>query len=57
LGKARLEHEHRAMNACEATMSSGREAKMVAQLRHGFLGQLVHRGKQLLRQRFSSRQG
>ena len=57
LEEARLEQEHVATNTREAKMSPGGEPKMVAQLHHGFLSQLVHRGKQLLRQPFSSRQG
>lgn len=57
LERTRPEPEHLAANARKATMLLGGETKMVAQLRHGFLSQLVRRGKQLLRQPFSSREG
>ena len=57
LEKTRREREHVAANAREATMLPGGETKIAARLRQGFLSQLVHRGKQLLRQPFSSREG
>ena len=57
LEKTRRELEHVAANAREAMMLPGGETKIAARLRQGFLSQLVHRGKQLLRQPFSSREG
>jgi hypothetical protein len=57
LEKTRPEWEQVAANTREATMLPGGETKIAAQLRQGFLSQLVHRGKQLLRQPFSSREG
>jgi len=57
LEKTRRELEHVAANAHEETMLPGEETKIAARLRQGFLSQLVHRGKQLLRQPFSSREG
>jgi 3-hydroxyisobutyrate dehydrogenase-like beta-hydroxyacid dehydrogenase len=57
LEKTRPEREYVAANAREATMLPGGETKIAAQLRQSFLSQLVHRGMQLLRQPFSSREG
>jgi 3-hydroxyisobutyrate dehydrogenase-like beta-hydroxyacid dehydrogenase len=52
-----LKEENVATTGSQATAWPGQEANMVAPLRHGFLSQLVYRGRQLLRQSFSSKEG
>jgi 3-hydroxyisobutyrate dehydrogenase-like beta-hydroxyacid dehydrogenase len=57
LDEPRREQENVAVTAREATISPRGEAKTVTELRHGFLSQLVHRGRQLLRRSLSSKEG